>query len=336
MENHVIGTPYDDVFRTLLNDCTSLIIPVINEMFGENYTGEEAIRFLPNEHFITQPGADTKEKITDSCYQVSSEKVWETFSAGFEIQSKVQKKKYHLECQSGRDNSMVLRMFEYDSQIALDDSEVVEGKLVVTFPHSGVLYLRHTKNTPDAMTVQINTPSASVTYQIPVIKIQTYTIDEIFDKGLLFLIPFHIFCYEKQFEEYETNEHKLKQLQAEYQKIRDRLEELTLNGTINEYIKCTLLDMSKKVLDSIAAKYANVRKEVASVMGGKVLEYEAKTILQKGRREGEEIGRREGEAIGQRKGKIDIVLELLRDGLLSITEAAKRLDMQEEELKKYL
>jgi predicted transposase YdaD len=71
-------------------------------------------------------------------------------------------------------------------------------------------------------------------------------------------------------------------------------------------------------------------------MGGKVLEYEAKTILQKGRREGEEIGRREGEAIGQRKGKIDIVLELLRDGLLSISEAAKRLDMQEEELKKYL
>jgi hypothetical protein len=325
------------VFRTLLNDCTSLIIPVINEMFGENYTGEEAIRFLPNEHFITQPGADTKEKITDSC---------------FEIQSKVQKKKYHLECQSGVDNSMSLRMFEYDSQIALDDSEVVEGKLVVTFPHSGVLYLRHTKNTPDAMTVQINTPSASVTYQIPVIKIQTYTIDEIFDKGLLFLIPFHIFCYEKQFEEYETNEHKLKQLQAEYQKIRDRLEELTLDGTINEYIKCTLLDMSKKVLDSIAAKYANVRKEVASVMGGKVLEYEAKTILQKGeeigrrkgeeigRREGEEIGRREGEEIGRRAGEKlgqrNTILELVRDGLLDISEAAKRLDMQEEELKKYL
>ena len=31
------NTPYDDVFRTLLNDCSSLIIPVINEVFGENY-----------------------------------------------------------------------------------------------------------------------------------------------------------------------------------------------------------------------------------------------------------------------------------------------------------
>ncbi len=29
------STPYDDVFRTLLNDCSSLIIPVINEVFSE-------------------------------------------------------------------------------------------------------------------------------------------------------------------------------------------------------------------------------------------------------------------------------------------------------------
>ena len=46
-------TAYDDVFRTLLNDCRKLIIPVINEMFGESYTGEETIQFLPNEHFIS-------------------------------------------------------------------------------------------------------------------------------------------------------------------------------------------------------------------------------------------------------------------------------------------
>lgn len=36
------NTPYDDVFRTLLNDCGSLIIPVINEVFGEHYTGERS------------------------------------------------------------------------------------------------------------------------------------------------------------------------------------------------------------------------------------------------------------------------------------------------------
>ena len=27
------ATPYDDVHRTMLNDCPELIIPVVNEMF---------------------------------------------------------------------------------------------------------------------------------------------------------------------------------------------------------------------------------------------------------------------------------------------------------------
>ncbi len=37
MAKNETGTPYDDVFRTLLNDCTDLIIPVINDTFGKNY-----------------------------------------------------------------------------------------------------------------------------------------------------------------------------------------------------------------------------------------------------------------------------------------------------------
>ncbi len=45
---------YDSAFRTILNDCQRLIIPVINEIFGETYTGREEIRFFPNEHFIKQ------------------------------------------------------------------------------------------------------------------------------------------------------------------------------------------------------------------------------------------------------------------------------------------
>ena len=32
---------YDGAFRTILNDCQKLIIPIINEIFGETYTGEK-------------------------------------------------------------------------------------------------------------------------------------------------------------------------------------------------------------------------------------------------------------------------------------------------------
>ena len=304
VENISIGTPYDDVFRTLLNDCTSLIIPVVNEVFGEHYTGNENITFLQNEHFINLQGADTKEKITDSCFLIEGKSV----------------KKYHIECQSTTDQSMMIRMFEYDSQIALDDSEILNERLILSFPNSAVIYLRHTRHTPSAMTIEIRTPGGNICYKIPVLKIQIYTIDAIFDKNLLFLIPFHIFCYENRLKEYDSNKEKLQKLQGEYRKIRERLEQMCIDEKISEYVKCTIVDMSKKVIESIAARYENVKKEVSSIMGGKVLEYEAKTILKKGIRE----------------GKINTYVELIKDGLLSISEAAKRLEMSEDELKKYL
>ena len=64
--NKVINTPYDDVFRTLLNDCSELIIPVINEIFGTHYTGDEEIIFAPNEHFLNQQDGEEEKRITDS------------------------------------------------------------------------------------------------------------------------------------------------------------------------------------------------------------------------------------------------------------------------------
>ena len=45
----MVNTPYDDVFRTLLTDCTALIIPVVNELFHTSYTGKETIHLLQNE-----------------------------------------------------------------------------------------------------------------------------------------------------------------------------------------------------------------------------------------------------------------------------------------------
>ena len=78
--------------------------------------------------------------------------------------------------------------------------------------------------------------------------------------------------------------------------------------------------MSKKVIENLAVKYANVTKGVTSVMGGKVLEYEAKTILREGIQEGEK----------------NTCIALVKEGLLKISDAAKRLGVTEEEFQKFL
>ena len=90
-----------------------------------------------------------------------------------------------------------------------------------------------------------------------------------------------------------VKQYKLNVLKREYQSISERLEQLLKQGEIDEYTKCTILDMSQKVLEHIAAKFDNVKKGVKSVMGGQILEYEAKTILNIGRSEGRILGQDE-------------------------------------------
>ena len=48
------STPYDDVHRTMLNDCPKLIIPVVNEMFQKKHSDNEKVTLLNNELFINR------------------------------------------------------------------------------------------------------------------------------------------------------------------------------------------------------------------------------------------------------------------------------------------
>ena len=266
-EKNLSSTPYDDVFRTLLADCSSLIIPVINEAFGEHYSEDEAVEPEPNEHFLNRQDGEQEERVTDSCF-------W------------ILKKRYHVECQSTLDNTMIVRMFEYDSQIALTHHQLEDQVLTVRFPESAVMYLRHSSKTADEMRIRILTRGGEVSYGIPVMKVQNYSLDEIFEKRLLFLLPFYLFRYEKQFREMDSSEQKLEPLKNDYERIRQHLIGLEEAGQLTSYSKVLIVDMIYKVMENLAVRYPIVQKGVRAVMGGKVLDHEAKRIKQSGVEEG--------------------------------------------------
>lgn len=308
------NTAYDDVFRTLLVDCRELIIPVVNEVFHTNYDGTESVILHENEIFMRQQDGNEEKIVTDSSFAIVS------FSG--------ESKRYHLECQSSIDGSMLIRIYEYDSQLALQNSQLVQQSLVVRFPESAVLYLRHNERIPDVFEIRIHTPNGSISYNVPTLKVQQYDIDTIFEKNLLFLIPFYIFTYEKQFSQINDNKEKLDVLKNEYSMITNRLDKMVESGKINEYIKRTICEMSERVILKLAAKYESIRKEVTSIMGGKVLEYEAKDILRKGIKQGIEVG--------TKAGKLETLCGLVKDNLLSVEEAAKRAEMTVEEFQEEL
>ncbi len=127
---------------------------------------------------------------------------------------------------------MTIRLFEYDAQIALDESEVIDEILTVTFPNTAVLYLRNYKKTPDKMRYVIKTPGGTLEYDVPIMKVQEYILEDIFSKGLLLLIPFYIFSHAKNFKVYNSNEQRLGELKAEYRSILERLDKLEQEGLL--------------------------------------------------------------------------------------------------------
>lgn len=269
--NKLQNTPYDDAHQTMVTECPTLLIPVVNEMFHKNYSRHEQVLLSNRNYMINLQSGEQQKRITDSVFTIRMED-------------------YLLESQSTLDGSIIMRIFEYSSQEAMAKSEWKENMLTVNFPNAAIIYLRHNEKTPDEMTICIRVPGESCRYQVPVVKVQNYTVDALFEKELFFFIPFHIFAYEKDFVAYETNEEKLKKLKAVYVDIAERLDECARRGILTEFEKRTVIAMAQKVLEKIANKYSNVKEEVGSVMGGKVLNYEAKDILNQGRAEGRAEG----------------------------------------------
>ena len=307
-----MGNIYDGAFRTILNDCRKLIIPVINEIFSEHYTGEEEIRFFPNEHFLDQQDAADKERITDTNFQIIG----------------ITAKKYHLECESSLpDGRITIRLFKYDAQIALDEGEVTEETLTVTFPNTAVMYLRAYKKTPDKMKYVIITPGGTVQYDVPIMKVQSYSLDEIFEKRLLMLIPFYIFSHEKSFSEYNNNEDKLEELKAEYQIILERLDDLEKQGIIGAFDKRTIIDLSSDVINEIARKYENVQKGIGAMMRGPLIQTEARTILNRGISQGISETKKETALRMLKMGKLTVE-EIAEYSALSVAEVEQLANLQ--------
>ena len=117
----------------------------------------------------------------------------------------------------------------------------------------------------------------------------------------------------------------LELLKQEYEGIKNCLEEKTLNREIDEYTKCTIVDMSNKVLRHLAHKYENVKEGVGLVMGGRILDYEAKTIKSE--------GLREGRSEGLHEGRKETARNLIRAGKMSLEEIAECSSLPIDELK---
>ena len=201
---------------------------------------------------------------------------------------------YHLECQSSLDGQMVIRMFEYDFSIALELAQKNNETFEIEFPQSCVLYIRnHRKRSlPDYHEAIVKfADGQQIVYRVPILRAQNYTVDSIFEKRLLILLPYHILRYESFLKNSGTNSKKLEQLLTDYQKISSALEQCTDDKKSTLYID--MITLIEEIADYIIPKdNENVRERLGDIMGGKILQLESERLLEKGQLLGEAKGRK--------------------------------------------
>lgn len=267
------NTPYDDVCRTLTVECDDLVIPLINEIFGEDYSLQDKVIRRANEHFLEQQGGAEEKRVTDTLLEIVRK-------------ATKQEKKYHIECESSSsDGTILVRIFEYAAQIALDDGAVTGKKLIVEFPHSAIIFLRSKKTAPKQMEISVRTPGGETSYHVPALHVRDYTMEDIFRKRLYFLIPFYIFNMESKFPEIEASRDKVEGLKNFYVDTMLKLEDAVSIGRLTEFSYLEIRDMTNRVVQNLAKNYESIRKGVGDIMGGKVLVTEVSKARSKGREE---------------------------------------------------
>lgn len=311
------NTIFDDVFRTMLEKMPEFVIPLINEVFGTNYPADIPIEQQRNEH-QTKSG----EKITDSRLKIAD-------------------KIYHIECQSTSDTEMVIRMIEYDFAISLESKKIENGRYRIYFPHSCVLYLRG-KGRSNTIGMDIVMPNGQIIkYDLPAIYVENYTTDVIFQKKLLFLLPFYIMRYEKSREKLEKDPEELRELLQEYEKIAGKLED-SLLGRGREAQHRYLVEVIIRISDYIFANSEKTRKGVNAAMGGEVLDLKTDKLIdeirqdvkEKVRDEVKEEVRDEVKEEVKNEVKMEIVVYMLKKGINTLEEIADSTDLSLEQVKK--
>ncbi len=303
-ENKIYGTPYDDAFKTMLEKFPQLIIPIINEQFGKNYALDEKVEFFDKE--IHEP--EDKRIVADSIFRIGKEF-------------------YHVECQSNPDNTIAIRILEYDFFISFRNPKRNEnGIYELKLPRSCVLYLRHNSETKDSMSVKVwLNEEESFVYTIPIIKVQAFTKEEIFQKNLFMLLPFYIMRYEKELEELSTNYEKMHILIAEYKGIVAKMNEAfhVKDDSEGQRLCVELQIIMKKVSEYFFRNQKNVKSQIGGViMGGTCWKTFEEECIEKGMEKGIE------------KGQLQTLDSLIKDGIITEEIAAAKVNVSVEEYRK--
>ncbi|MBR4754278.1 MAG: hypothetical protein IK054_03740, partial [Lachnospiraceae bacterium] len=259
---------YDNAFLSACAWDKRLLIPLVNEAFGKNISEDSVIDRGPNEYLshkkTKSKGDQLVKRITDAMILVDGGK-------------------YHFECESKNDGQILLRITEYDMQIALNDADYHNHKVAVELPETAVVFLRKHRNLPDSGTISYKTKDGCLTQSVPYLKMSGYSLEDISSKHLYILMPFYLMRYEHALK--NINSKKDDYIVNEAARVYHILTEAYENKLLSRKEYEDILTLCNDVIKEIAKK-SSIKERLVKEMGTEVL----KTMEERGMEKGLEKG----------------------------------------------
>jgi len=251
MENEFtkIRNLWDEIPKAIVSTMPEQLFPLFKEVYGREYPPGTPIRLLSTEYstYLENPDAPPGSKLADIALLVNDTDF------------------YHIECQMKNDSEMVIRMISYDMHFAIQHNATrdnISGELIIRFPHSVVIYPDKNDSLPDKLRCKIIFQDNSEhIYEIPTLKVQSYTLQEIQEKHLMFFIPFVLLRLRPKLK----TKHSLtiNELTGFVEEVILILQEELKNGNLTELQYHDYLNLFQDSANYILADCPTHRKEVA-------------------------------------------------------------------------
>ena len=102
---------------------------------------------------------------------------------------------------------MVVRVFDYSYYDAIKNKDAQDGEIILKFANPKVIYLGHTKSTPDELTLRIVFEHQEpFVFKVPTMKFLNYDIEDLNNQKLVILLPLYILKLRKKIERRKTVE----------------------------------------------------------------------------------------------------------------------------------
>ena len=242
---------WDEIMKALVYTMPEQLFPLIEEVYGITYPKGTAVQFLSTEQPVFPN--NTEEAFTSQFMDLS------VLIARTDY--------YHIECQMKNDHQMVIRMLSYDLHFAMQHCETEQdaaGEMILRFPRSVVLYPEKNGKIPDRLRCRIIFQDDSEhTYQVPTVKMQDYSMEEIQRKHLILFLPYVLLRLRPQLENH--NGIKKEELTSLVNSVIVILNEEVQLDNITELQQKDILELFNRASKKIFTHYPEYQREVSSM-----------------------------------------------------------------------